>query len=51
MQWGDLSYTSDKVSEFLSNKNSLAFRNRIPILSQLRKNGRATHESKNFNSR
>ena len=51
MQWGDLSYTSDQVSEFLSNKNSFAFKNRIPSLTQLRRNGRESHESKKIDSR
>jgi hypothetical protein len=38
MQWGDLTYQSDKVSEFLSAKDRLIFKNGIPKLTQLKRN-------------
>lgn len=40
MQWGDLTYQTDKVSEFLSGKDRFIFRNGIPRLSELKRNGR-----------
>lgn len=39
MQWGDLTYQTDKTSEFLSDKDRLIFKNGIPKLTQLRRNG------------
>lgn len=51
MQWGDLSYTSDKVSDFLAAKNGFTFKFGIPKLSQLRRNGRIESDRVNFNSR
>lgn len=51
MQWGDMSFKGDKVSEFLAQKKSLEFRNGFPRLSQLRKNGREHFDKVNLNSR
>jgi legumain len=40
LQWGDMSYATDKVSEFLAYKKSSNFKFGIPRLNQLRRNGR-----------
>ena len=40
MQWGDLTYNTDKVSNFLAGTKGFAFKFGIPKLSQLRRNGR-----------
>lgn len=51
MQWGDMSFKSDKVSEFLAQKKSFEFKNGVPKLSKLRKNGREDFDRVNLNSR
>lgn len=51
MQWGDLSYNTDKVSDFLAGPKGFAFKFGIPKLSQLRRNGRIESERVNFDSR
>lgn len=51
MQWGDLTYQTDKVSEFLSAKDRLIFKNGIPKLSQLRRNGISKVDNKHIDSR
>jgi legumain len=37
LQWGDMSFKNDKVSEFLAPKKGVSFKFGIPSLSQLRK--------------
>ena len=51
MQWGDLTYQTDKVSEFLSAKDRLIFKNGVPKLSQLRRNGILNIDRRHINSR
>jgi legumain len=40
LQWGDLSFSADKVSEYLAYKKSTNFKFGIPKLSQLRRSER-----------
>jgi hypothetical protein len=52
MQWGDLTYNSDKVGEFLAPpKSGFSFKFGIPKLNQLRRNGRIEADRVNFDSR
>lgn len=51
MQWGDMSFKGDKVSEFLAQKKSFDFKHGVRKLSQLRKNGREDFDRVNLNSR
>ncbi len=51
MQWGDMSFKNDRVSEYIANKKGLSFKNGIPNLSQLRRNGREDVKRVNMNSR
>lgn len=51
MQWGDMSFKTDKVGEYISYRKGLSFKNGIPRINQLRKNGRETNPKVNLNSR
>lgn len=51
MQWGDMSFKTDKVGEYIAYRKGLSFKNGIPKINQLRRNGREINPRVNFNSR
>lgn len=51
MQWGDMSFKTDKVSEYVAYKKGLSFKNGIPKINQLRRNEREGIQRVNMNSR
>jgi len=51
LQWGDMSFKNDKVAEYIAYRKGLSFKNGIPKISQLRKNGRESNPRVNLNSR
>jgi len=51
LQWGDLTFSNDTVSEYLAYKRTLNFKFGIPRLSQLRRNDKVESNRVNVNSR
>lgn len=51
MQWGDMSFKTDKVSEYVAYKKGFSFKNGIPKINQLRRNEREGIQRVNMNSR
>lgn len=51
LQWGDMSFSNDKVSEYLAYKKTFNFKFGIPKISQLRRNDRIESSRVNFDSR
>lgn len=51
MQWGDMSFKTDKVAEYISYRKGITFKNGIPTMNELRRNGREKIERVNMNSR
>jgi len=39
MQWGDMSFKTDKVSEFIAYKKGVNFKYGIPKINELRRDG------------
>lgn len=51
LQWGDMSFKNDKVSEYIAYKRGLSFKYGIPTINQIRRNDREHVERVSFNSR
>lgn len=51
LQWGDMSFKNDKVSEYIAYRKGLSFKSGIPNINQLRRNGRENNPKVSMNSR